>query len=287
MANLIKGWISINREIQDHWLYDDKPFNQLAAWIDLLLLANHKDNKFPFGDEVVIVERGSFITSELKLMERWGWSKSKVRRFLSLLENDEMIVKKTDRKKTTISIVNYSVYQDIETTKEPKKNHQQTDSRPIKDTNNNENNDNNINNNPSHSVPAYEKRYQDDSFEVKCVKYLINSVTGELPNAKVPNTDKSIDDWCDHVERMQRLDKHSETDIWSTLLYATSDSFWKSNIRSTKKFREKYETLFLQSKNKKNIKQQTQSTNKFNQFPQRPYTGQDYSSLEQALLNKR
>lgn len=139
--------------------------------------------------------------------------------------------------------------------------------------------------NKEHSL-AYKKKYANDSFEMKCVNYLINSIASEMPNAKIPDNDKSIDDWCDHVEKMKRLDKQSETDIWSTLLYATSDSFWKSNIRSTKKFREKYETLFLQSKNKKITKQQTQSKNKFNQFPQREYTGQDYSSLEQALLNK-
>lgn len=38
---------------------------------------------------------------------------------------------------------------------------------------------------------------------------------------------------------------------------------------------------------KQQPKQSTTSKNKFNQFPQREYTGQDYSSLEQALLNKR
>jgi predicted phage replisome organizer len=139
--------------------------------------------------------------------------------------------------------------------------------------------------NKEHSL-AYEKKYANDSFEMKCVNYLINSIASEMPNAKIPDNDKSIDDWCDHVEKMKRLDKQSEADIWSTLLYATSDNFWKSNIRSTKKFREKYETLFLQSKNKKNTKPQTQSTNKFNQFPQRVYSQTDYSSLEQRLLNK-
>lgn len=139
--------------------------------------------------------------------------------------------------------------------------------------------------NKEHSL-AYEKKYANDSFEMKCVNYLINSIASEMPNAKIPDNDKSIDDWCDHVEKMKRLDKQSETDIWSTLLYATSDNFWKSNIRSTKKFREKYETLFLQSKNKKNTKQQSQTTNKFHQFQQRQYTAADYNNLEQRLLNK-
>lgn len=140
------GWISLHRQIQEHWIWNDKPFSYGQAWVDMLLLANHTDNKFLFGSELVTVSSGSFITSELKLMDRWGWSKSKVRRFLMLLENDSMIVKKTDRKKTTITIVKYSDYQESQTTKRPQKDRRKTTEKPQKDTNNNDNNDNNENN---------------------------------------------------------------------------------------------------------------------------------------------
>lgn len=140
------GWITLHRQIQNHWLWDDKPFSKGQAWVDLLLLASHCDNKFLLGNELVEVERGSFITSELKLMDRWGWSKSKVRNFLDLLQNDGMIIKKTDRKKTTIFIENYDKYQDIQTIKEPQKDHKKTTKEPQKDTINNVNNVNNVNN---------------------------------------------------------------------------------------------------------------------------------------------
>lgn len=142
---MAQGWVSIHRQLQQHWLWDDKPFSRGQAWIDMLLLANHSDNKFLLGNELVEVKTGSFITSELKLMERWGWSKTKVRAFLTMLEQDGMIVKKTDRKKTTIFVEKYSVFQDIETTERPQKNHKKTTKKPQKDTNNNDNNDNNVN----------------------------------------------------------------------------------------------------------------------------------------------
>lgn len=129
-----QGWIALHRAIQEHWLWKEKPFSKGQAWIDMLLLANHDDNKFLLGNELVKVEQGSFITSEIKLMERWGWGKSKTRAFLDLLQSDGMIVKKSDRKKTTITIVNYKEYSVYETT-----------SRPRADTNNNDNNDNNVN----------------------------------------------------------------------------------------------------------------------------------------------
>jgi hypothetical protein len=143
----VQGWIRVDRKIVEHWLWDDRPFSRGQAFIDLILMANHKENTFLHGTELLTVERGSFITSELKLMERWGWSKSKVRYFLNALELDSMLVKKTDRKKTTITIVNYSVYQDLQTTEEPIKDRRKTTKRPQKDTNNNDNNDNNNNNN--------------------------------------------------------------------------------------------------------------------------------------------
>lgn len=136
----MQGWISIHRSLQSHWLWTDKPFSKGQAWIDILLLANHQDNKFLLGNELIEVKQGSFITSEVKLMERWGWSKSKVRSFLKLLESDEMLIKKSDTKKTTLTVVNYSHYQDKETTEEPQKNHEETMKEPPKDTNNNVNN---------------------------------------------------------------------------------------------------------------------------------------------------
>ena len=110
-----------------------------------MLMANHKDNKFLLGNELVEVERGSFITSEVKLSDRWGWSRSKVRGFLKLLESDEMLVRKSDKKKTTLTIVNYNDYQVSRTTEEPQKDHERTTEEPQKDTNNNDNNDNNDN----------------------------------------------------------------------------------------------------------------------------------------------
>lgn len=52
-------------------------------------------------------------------MERWRWSKSKVRRLLTILQKDHTIIRKTDRKKTTLFIINYDSYQGRETTERP------------------------------------------------------------------------------------------------------------------------------------------------------------------------
>lgn len=86
-----------------------------------------------------------------------------------------------------------------------------------------------------------------DCFEMKCVEMIIKSNLENFPNSKVPVGYEDKKKWAIEFERMKRLDKRSEEEIWQALDFATSDSFWKTNIRSGKKFREKFETLFVQS----------------------------------------
>ena len=110
------GWQKIYRDIQDHWLWEDKPFSRGQAWIDLILLVNHEDNKTLIDGELIEVKRGSKITSLRKLADQWGWSTTKVKKFLELLQKEQMIKFESDNKKTLVSIENYSVYQSKDNT---------------------------------------------------------------------------------------------------------------------------------------------------------------------------
>lgn len=152
MATL-QGWISLHRSITDHKLWQEKPFSWAQAWIDLLLIVNHRDSDIIFDASIIRVKRGQIITSVRKLAERWGWSRMKTSRFISVLESDHMVIKKCDTKKTVITICNYDHYQsyqevdfDIE---KPQKGHRKATEKPQTNTNNNDNNVNNINNNIS------------------------------------------------------------------------------------------------------------------------------------------
>ena len=113
-----QGWIKIHRKIKECYLWDDKePFDKRSAWIDIILSANHADNKTLINNSLVMVLRGTFITSEVKLAERWKWDRGKVRRFLKLLENDNMIKKTaTSRLYITIKVEHYDDYQSNENT---------------------------------------------------------------------------------------------------------------------------------------------------------------------------
>ena len=111
-----KGWISIYRKIEDGWLWEDKPFARGQAWIDLLLQTNHKDKKTFSKGELIEIKRGSFLTSDQELADRWGWSRNKVRGFLEVLVEERMITLKRSPKGTSLSIENYSFYQGCGTT---------------------------------------------------------------------------------------------------------------------------------------------------------------------------
>lgn len=108
----MSGWISLYRQIQENWIWKVKePFDKRSAWIDLLLLVNHKKETILFDGSKLVVERGQHITSLEKLGNRWGWSRHKVSDFLNRLEQDGMLVQVRDNKKTLISIENYDKYQ--------------------------------------------------------------------------------------------------------------------------------------------------------------------------------
>lgn len=112
---MAEGWIKIYRNIQEHWLWNCEPFSRGQAWIDLLLMANHKENKVMINGNLIVIKTGERVTSIRKLSERWKWSTCKVKHFLKQLESDKMIECLSDTSKTVIKIVNYEKYQENNT----------------------------------------------------------------------------------------------------------------------------------------------------------------------------
>lgn len=88
----MEGWISIYRKMTEHWIWKSKePFDKRSAWIDLLLMVNHKKEKIEFNGKIIEVERGQRITSIDKLSTRWKWSRHKVSNFLNRLEMERNV----------------------------------------------------------------------------------------------------------------------------------------------------------------------------------------------------
>lgn len=105
------GYYTVHRSIFDNFLWSDKPFSKGQAWIDLFGKANFKDNEIYIRGIPVLIKRGQTGRSELTLAEDWGWSRGKVRRFLSMLKVRGMIETKQDNKTTITTICNYEDFQ--------------------------------------------------------------------------------------------------------------------------------------------------------------------------------
>lgn len=189
-----QGWVKLHRKMRECWLWEEnEPFDKRSAWIDLLLSANHADKKTLINNKLTEIKRGSFITSEVKLSERWKWDRGKVRRFLKLLESDNMLKKEvTSRLYITITIINYEIYQNttseslenakIEsndtTSDEQEKNNEQTCNEQVTNINKNEKNEKNENNIINLSAE------QTQTTPYNSILNLFNSICITLPKIK-------------------------------------------------------------------------------------------------------
>jgi hypothetical protein len=140
----MSGWIKVHRKVQDHWMFkEQREFSRFEAWLDILLCANHSEQKVIIQGTIYIVKQGESLHSLETWSKRWNWSKSKVKRFFDTLTKELMIVTTNETKTTRITICNYASYQvernAEETQKKRKRNANETQTEPNK----NEENENN------------------------------------------------------------------------------------------------------------------------------------------------
>ena len=110
------GFIKIDRKIVNSAIWDDgEPFDKAHAWIDLLLYVNFKESERIVRNKIVRVKRGSQFVSDKFLANRWHWSRSRVRRYIEMLENAKMITVNRTADGTYINVVNYGKFQDWRT----------------------------------------------------------------------------------------------------------------------------------------------------------------------------
>ena len=98
-----------------------------------------------------------------------------------------------------------------------------------------------------------EKKFLDDSTEVKASEYLFSKIKGNYPNAREPNYQK----WAVDMHGLIIIDKCPKEQVRKVIDWAMQHSGnenfpgWKTVILSPKKLRKHYPTLLLQMENKK------------------------------------
>ncbi len=179
----MEGWVSVYRKLASTDLWLKQKFTKGQAWVDLIILANHKDGIIEKRGQIVSVKRGQIGWSELALSIRWKWSRNKTTRFLFWLENENQIIQQRKRVTTLITVVNYEKYQNPEKYMKQQK-IQQKDNRSLKtiqqkDTNNNDNKRNNENKKIYIAVIDYlnkrtEKKFKTTKGNIKWIEVRLN-----------------------------------------------------------------------------------------------------------------
>lgn len=121
MSKQENGYVLLHRKLFDNKIWLLEKFTKAQAWIDLFANANHADGSFWVRGIEIQIKRGQIGWSQIKMAQRWGWSREKVRRFLFWLESEGNIVIETrhqnDKLKSIITIINYNSYQSRENKK--------------------------------------------------------------------------------------------------------------------------------------------------------------------------
>ena len=135
-----RGYVKLWRRLHDNKLWLSEKFTRAQAWVDLIMIANHKDGWIRKRGIKIHLERGDVGYSEVELSKRWKWSRGKVRRFLNELcsENDPELERKTVQQNKFITscyhIRNYNLYQGASTAN-GQQTEQQTDSKRYRNKN--------------------------------------------------------------------------------------------------------------------------------------------------------
>jgi hypothetical protein len=87
------------------------------------------------------------------------------------------------------------------------------------------------------------KTFSSDSIEYRLCQVLFNLMKNNNPKCKEPNFQK----WCKDIDLMIRCDKRTPEEIESIIRFSQTNNFWKANILSAQKLREKFDTLTMQN----------------------------------------
>jgi len=226
MSDKNTGWVKLWRDQFTHEISERKPWCDGYAWSYLYSRANFRPAIVNFRNQYIPVERGQFVTSELKLSKIFGWSRRRTNSFLTALERGSMCDNRRTQRFIIITICNYDKFQStqngngaIDVTADVTTDEQQM------------------------HIDKKEKNktFSSDSDEIRLSELLFQKILSRNPNHKKVN----IQAWAKHIDLMIRIDWRATEDIRRVIEWCQQDSFWQNNILSTAKLREKYDHLVL------------------------------------------
>lgn len=236
MAPSTEGWIKLHRQaLGNGWLQNHRLWAFLCY---CLLKASHKATTATVGYQRVALEAGQFVFGRQQAAADLAMTERQVRTCLTRLISTGNLTIKATNKFSVVTVVNWHSYQDT-TTKGDQENDRQLDQevtskRPASDHIQEWKELKNIRKNPS----------SPEAFRLSGV--LADLIQENNPcNTNLNNRkrDATVARWAADVDRLIRLDGKSPEEIERVIRWSQRDSFWKSNILSGVKLREKWNQL--------------------------------------------
>lgn len=137
-----RGYIKLHRRFFEHALWEERRnYSRAEAFLDMIQTASFKASKRIIQGKLIHLDAGELVASERYLSERWGWSRTKVRKFIELLKGDGMLDQRKDQSETVLILVKYKDYAakdgmektGEDTDERPDEDQPETDERPEKD----------------------------------------------------------------------------------------------------------------------------------------------------------
>lgn len=236
------GWIKVHRKLLESPIYSNA--GMLKLWIHCLLKASHTEHEHLVGMQLVKLKPGQFVTGREALAEEFNKGAKKkdvvsaitLWRWLLFFEEMQMLNIKKTTKFSVVTVINWCEYQSAE----QQVNNKRTTSEQQMNTNKNVKNDKNEKNNISRK--STKRFYEDDSDEIILVNHFIKYIRMNDEKFKNPNKQK----WADDIRKIIELDGRDKREVARVIVFAQQHDFWKANILSPAKLREKYSTLILQ-----------------------------------------
>ena len=109
----MEGWIKLHRKILESDMYKDLTSKQRDVLITLLLMANHKENKWSYKDKIYTAGPGQMVTSLESIRKNCASDVSikSIRVAIEKFEKWGFAANKGTKTGRVITIVNWGIYQ--------------------------------------------------------------------------------------------------------------------------------------------------------------------------------
>jgi len=243
------GWIKLHRQLLEWEWYDDT--NTKCLFLHCLLRANHSDTEWR-GHKI---KRGQFLTSVDTLTRETGLTVSQIRTSLKKLISTSEIASKSQARSTVITVVQYDSHQGSDKPDDKLMTMKsQADDNEIATDKNLRTKE--LKNNSLVEDSPRRSKYKFSDVDYECAEWVYSLVVKVATSSRKPN----FESWANTIRLMRESDKLTHQDISDVFTWANGDSFWRSNILSVTKLREKFPQLQAKMKGVNNGS--TQSTGK-------------------------